>query len=211
MKMNTILPFLIPLVVVGALITYNEMNDNALLAMLNNNNNPQTQNITEKEYQGIEAEGNQQAEATLEETNIVTNEAIINVNADSTQNQNSEFITELIESQATTAQKSYNCGSKGCFETAFSNCNSAIGIDEILEPYSQKTQYKIIGIGNMGCKVKTTFEVSFFPDWEGKSITCELDNSLSITEAAGLIYQPNGSENLNCQGELLPELKKYGY
>ena len=102
MKMNTILPFLIPLVVVGALITYNEMNDNALLAMLNNNNNPQTQNITEKEYQGIEAEGNQQAEATLEETNIVTNEAIINVNADSTQNQNSEFITELIESQATT-------------------------------------------------------------------------------------------------------------
>ena len=47
MKMNTILPFLIPLVVVGALITYNEMNDNALLAMLNNNNNPQTQNITD--------------------------------------------------------------------------------------------------------------------------------------------------------------------
>ena len=66
-------------------------------------------------------------------------------------------------------------------------------------------------MGDIGCKVKTTFEVSFFPDWEGKSITCELDNSKSMTEAVGLIYQPNGSENLNCQGELLPELKKYGY
>ena len=305
MKLNAILPFLLPVLIAGGLIGYNEMNDNVLLEMLKNDS-AQIQNIDQNivaeteqieqpnAIQVVESTTNTNVEnkpktVTLENVdvalvagnqvtltnnkhNIKTNDIVVagildnaplgflrkvtNISQDNgkyllqtekaslsdayaneianpvqepdtansnnsytfqpsdaedSQNQDSEFITELIESDATIAQKSYNCGSKGCFETSFKDCTSTIGIDEILEPYSQKTQYEIIGKGEKGCKVKTTFEVSFFKDWEGKSITCELDNSLSITEAAGLIYQPNGSSNLNCQGELLPELKKYGY
>lgn len=306
MKLNAILPFLLPVLIAGGLIGYNEMNDNVLVEMLKNNST-QIQNFNQNQVAEIEqieqpnvtqeaentsntnVENNPQT-VTLENTdvalvtetqvtltnnnqNIKANDIVvagvldnaplgflrkvINISQENgnyllqtekaslsdayaneivnpvqepdtnnsytfqpsdavtknefTNTENSEFITELIESEATIAQKSYNCGSKGCFEMAFKNCTSAIGIDEILKPYSQKTQYEIINMGETGCKVKTTFEVSFFPDWEGKSITCELDNKLSITEAAGLIYQPNGSETLNCQGELLPELKKYGY
>jgi hypothetical protein len=182
MKINTILPFLIPVIIAGGLITYNEMNDNVLLEMLNTINvNSQIQNTTESDT--IEIEQNQETISVLEQTNTETNEipptktntvTQENTEADNAnkiiqievpQANNSEFITELIESQATTAQKSYNCGSKGCFETAFKNCTSAIGIDEVLKPYSQKTQYEIIEMGETGCKVKTTFEISFFQDW----------------------------------------------
>lgn len=309
MKLNAILPFLIPVIIAGGLIGYNEMNDNTLLNVLTgsqpqeaiivptrtpellqeqvsikneqNAENPQEEQITatnsEYKTKTVTLENNDvllvtDTEVTLSNNNhnIKTNDIIaagvldnvplgflrkvtnisqendkyllqtekaslsdayaneiVNPVQDSNTNNNSytfqpsdedasqkqdlEFITELIETEATIAQKSYNCGSKGCFETSFKNCTPTIGIDEILKPYSQKTQYEIVGMGQNGCKVKTTFEISFFPDWEGKSITCELDNSLSITEAAGLIYQPNGSDNLNCQGELLAELKKYGY
>ncbi len=309
MKLNAILPFLIPVVIAGGLIVYNEMNDNVLLNMLNSSNSKKEINVipqTSELPQGQVSTKNEQNEENPQEEEITTNNSEYksktitlenddvlfvtdtevtlsnnkhNIKAndiivagvldnaplgflrkvtsisqnngkyllqtekaslgdayaneianpvqesntentsytfqpsdeDASQKKDSEFITELIETEATIAQKSYNCGLKGCFETSFRNCTPTIGIDEILKPYSQKTQYEIIGMGQNGCKVKTTFEISFFPDWEGKSITCELDNSLSITEAAGLIYQPNGSDNLNCQGELLPELKKYGY
>lgn len=266
MKLNAILPFLLPVLIAGGLIGYNEINDNALLKVLKNKST-QIQNIdqnTVAETEQVEQPNiiqetenttntnveNNPKTVTLENTDVAlvtetqvtltNNNHDIKVNdiivagvldnaplgflrkvtnisqdngkyllqtekaslsdayaneianpvqesntansnnsysfqptdAEDSQNQDSEFITELIESDATIAQKSYNCGSKGCFETAFSNCTSAIGIDEILEPYSQKTQYEIVGMGQKGCKVKTTFEVSFFKDWEGKSITC---------------------------------------
>lgn len=132
-------------------------------------------------------------------------------NSNDSNGKEDNFVTELVETEAAIAQTSYNCGSKDCLETSFKKCTPAIGIDEILKPYNQKTQYEIIGMGSKGCKVKTTFEITFFEDWQGKSITCELDNSLPIAEASMFIYQPNGSEDLNCEGELLPELKKYGY
>ena len=48
MKINAILPFLIPVAIAGGLIGYNETNNNILLTMLSNNSSPQIQNITEE-------------------------------------------------------------------------------------------------------------------------------------------------------------------
>lgn len=102
MKLNAILPFLIPVVIAGGLIGYNEMNDNVLLEMLKNDS-AQIQNIDQNivaETEQIEQPNAIQVVESTSNTNIENNAKTVTL-----ENTDVALVTE---SQVTLTNNNHN-------------------------------------------------------------------------------------------------------
>lgn len=90
------------------------------------------------------------------------------------------------------------CSDSGCFEDHFKQCTPAEYT--YVEPESS-IKYTIKSPADVGCNTEVTYLKSqYIPDEEGKSMTCEFDNSTDFQTAAKSVF--NFPDDFSCNGDL---------
>ena len=90
------------------------------------------------------------------------------------------------------------CSDSGCFEGHFKQCTPAEYT--YVEPESS-IKYTIKNPAEVGCNTEVTYLKSqYVPDEEGKSMTCEFDNSTDFQTAAKSVF--NFPDDFSCNGDL---------
>lgn len=92
-----------------------------------------------------------------------------------------------------------SCGSNGCFDQKFTQCENAWIIRKT--PF-ETTRFDILGQKDKGCSVKQTALVSMYPTWKDTSMVCTFDNTVSLSVAASVAFKEILEGKVQCTGSL---------